>query len=153
MKKPNLTRKQIRGILRRESKKNKNMLIGKTKIAVYGTLCRGFAGNQKYLKDSEFLGSFDSKPEYTMYDLKHYPGIVKNGETSIRMEVYEIKNSMIQVFDKLEGYLGDNNVSKNIFERSKILTPFGVAHIYLYNNLKGYVKPPKEILSGDWKNK
>lgn len=152
MEKINLTRKQVRNILRREAKKNKTMTVEKTRIAVYGTLCRGFKGNEKYLKGAEFLGTFDSKPQYTMYNLKHYPGVVKNGDTSIRMEVFEVKNDMISVFDKIEGYSGEAKSSKNIFERSKILTPFGVAHIYLYANLEKNPTEPTKVESGNWKN-
>lgn len=154
VKKKELSRKQVRNILRRESKRKINMNNEnnqKIKIAVYGTLCRGYQGNIKYLKDAEYLGSFDTKPEFNMYDLKHYPGVVKNGNTSIRMEVFEVKNSMISVFDKIEGYSENKKMSQqNVFERSLIMTPYGEAYVYLYANLKNNVNTPKTVDCGDW---
>lgn len=151
--KENLTRKQIRNILRRESKKNKNMESKLVRLAVYGTLCRGQNANLKLLKDATYLGTLHTAPEYTLYDLKYYPGLVKNGFSSVKLEIFEMDEKHLSVFDKIEGFTKPSGNAHNVFERNTIETPFGTSFIYYYNGLEKNIVKPKEIGSGDWLNR
>lgn len=59
-------------------------------IFVYGTLRKG-AGLSERMQAFEYIGTFQSEPLYTMYDLG-CPSIAKEGTTSITGEIYRIEN-------------------------------------------------------------
>lgn len=147
----NLTSKQIRNIKRRMSKK-KEEDEEFIKLAVYGSLRKGFKLNTKYFTGSLFLGTFSSSPEFTMYDLGEYPGVIHNGGTSIVMDVYEINAKYLKIFDIAEGYLDLRNNIINMFKKNTISTPFGLAYYYSYEELDKRIVKPKIIESGDWKD-
>ncbi|MBW3697449.1 gamma-glutamylcyclotransferase [Vibrio sp. T187] len=106
-------------------------------VFVYGTLRCG-ESNHHYLSDSELLGSFQSEPHFSLFDLGAYPAVVE-GKKSVLGEVYLINDDVLAELDKLE----DVPVE---YRREQIKTPFGLAWIYLYqdSNLT------QEIHSGDW---
>ena len=67
-----------------KDKYGENMIL----VAVYGTLRSG-ESNHRVLKGTEYrtpllMGTIRSKPEYTMYNIGAFPGIVKNGNTGIK---------------------------------------------------------------------
>ena len=116
------------------------------KVAVYGSLRKGLGNHQCYLKNETCVGTFETKPEYTMYSLGGFPGLVKGGHTSILMEVYDVNMDKMKELDILEGYSGKDNPS-NHYNRTMIDTPYGKAVTYLYNyNTAGITK----VTSGDW---
>lgn len=131
------TSKQLRNERRRELKKNLSKMI---KLAVYGNLCKTASCHNK-LHDGNYVGSFDTEPLYTMYDLKYYPGVVKGGNTSIRMEVYNISPDLLQRFNKSEDV---------IFKKELIDSPFGYCVSYFYMNLDNWRKIPDQIICGNW---
>ena len=61
-----------------DSKISKNYFMSNL-IFVYGTL-RWSESRNSVLSDSEYLGLFQSCPEYTMVDLGSFPGIFKQGK-------------------------------------------------------------------------
>ena len=71
------------------------------KIAVYGSL-RKDLGNNPILFGSNFLGEFQTEPIFSLYDLGWYPGLKPNGNTSIKMEVYEVSEIISKRVDQLE---------------------------------------------------
>ena len=91
-------------------------------VAVYGSLKRGL-GNYALLRESEFKGGLKTAPEFTMYDLGAFPGIMPNGNTSITCEVFEVDEPTFETLDRLEGY-------PNFYDRMKIDTEWGEAWIY-----------------------
>lgn len=119
--------------------------IKKILIAVYGSLRKGM-GNDHLLSTSNYLGDFQTKPEFSLYNLGYYPGLKTGGNTSVTMEVYEVDEKTAERVDRLEGYTpGGNNT---FYDKIPIETPYGEASVYVYvNNI------PQERLveSGDWK--
>lgn len=107
-------------------------------IFVYGTLRHG-ESNHKYLQHSQLLGQFETLPEYALYDLGAYPGLVE-GHQSVRGEVYAIDDATLALLDILE----DVPVE---YRRHTIETPFGTAWIYLYQETD---RLHSVIKSGDW---
>lgn len=119
----------------------------KNLVSVYGSLREGM-GNHRLLEseNSKLLGEFRTKPEYTLFSLGAFPGLLKNGNTSIVVEVYEVTDNVLKRLDGLEGYHEDD-LEQSFYIRETINTPFGESYIYFYNGNPGN----KEIVeSGDW---
>ncbi len=114
--------------------------------AVYGSLRKGL-GNHGTLGNAPMVGVTKTDPEFTMVSLGGFPGVVKGGNTSITLEVYEVKNPTIeQNLDWLEGYEGPNN-EYNFYNKELINTEFGKAYIYYLND---DVSNDPIVESGDW---
>jgi gamma-glutamylcyclotransferase (GGCT)/AIG2-like uncharacterized protein YtfP len=87
-------------------------------VFVYGTLMKGF-GNNFFLRGhgTFFLGGAKTKPEYTLYNLGHFPGMVEGGHTAVVGEVYEVSSWTLVWLDKLEGVTTED--SKEIKENEE----------------------------------
>ena len=120
--------------------------IKKHLVAVYGSLLKGLHNNKHFLSDTKLIGEFDSKPEYTLYDLGSFPGLVKEGYTSVRMEIYEVNTLQLKKIDSLEGFTPGS--SNNHYDRIEINTPFGKAYTYIYAQKTNNLTP---VINGDWK--
>ena len=120
-------------------KENKNL------IAVYGTLRKG-QGNHKLIKDSKYLGSFESKPIFNMYSVNDaFPALRLGGITSVLFEVYEVDFNTLKKVDGLEGYVKDGK--NNLYDRKCMYTPYGEAYFYTYEAIPTGLK---KITSGNW---
>jgi len=114
-------------------------------ISVYGSLRKGM-GNDHLLSTSNYLGDFQTNPEFSLYDLGFYPGLKKDGNTSVTMEVYEVDEKTAERVDRLEGYTpGGNNT---FYDKIPIETPYGEASVYVYVN---DIPQERIVESGDWK--
>lgn len=82
-------------------------------IMVYGTLKNGFLRNNT-LRSQRYLGITKTQPKYNLYSLGSYPGVTKNGETSITGELYEVDERCILELDNIEG------TSSGLYERAWI---------------------------------
>ncbi|AXY02026.1 gamma-glutamylcyclotransferase [Vibrio alfacsensis] len=107
-------------------------------VFVYGTLRSG-ESNHHYLSTAQFLGHHQTEPQFALYDLGPYPAL-SVGQKSIQGEVYLINEETLIELDKLE----DVPVE---YHRETIVTPFGQAWIYLYQDAE---QLSDEIASGDW---
>ena len=117
----------------------------KTLISVYGSLRKGM-GNDHLLSTSEYLGEFQTKPEFSLYSLGFYPGLKTGGTTSVTMEVYSVDDTVAERVDRLEGYSpGGNNT---FYDKIPIETPYGEASVYIYVN---DIPQERLVESGDWK--
>lgn len=121
------------------------------KVAVYGSLRKGLHNYKSYLedkKDVKFVGTFETDPVFTMIDLGSYPGVIPGGDTSIKMEVFDVTCPKIREdLDQLEGFIEKDNPN-NFYNRTIINTPFGKALTYYYNE---ELKPSHElVVNGDW---
>ena len=115
-------------------------------VFVYGTLMKDL-GNSFFLQNEVFLGYGETKPEYTLYDLGHFPAMVEEGETSVKGEIYEVDPRTVEWLDKLEG------VADGLYERKEIILADGepaLAYILPRANLRASDLP---IKSGDWRKK
>lgn len=124
------------------------VLTKKVLVAVYGSLRRGFGNYRGRLATEKFVGQFETDPQYTMFDLGAFPGVVEGGASPIVMEVFEIDATKLASLDSLEGYRGKDNEEKNFYNRKEIDTPFGKAYTYIYNH-KG-TRDLDIVESGDW---
>jgi gamma-glutamylcyclotransferase (GGCT)/AIG2-like uncharacterized protein YtfP len=92
-------------------------------VFVYGSLKKGFY-NHSLLKESTLVGPAVTAPEFTMYDLGSFPAITHEGTTSIKGEVYDVKERTLADLDRLEGH-------PFFYRRMEIDTPYGIAWIYI----------------------
>lgn len=112
------------------------------RIAVYGTLKRGWGNNVLISRDesSRFLGEDVLDPgKFNMYCYGGFPAIVKQEEglphTPIHIEVFEVNHEVFQDCDALEGH-------PRWYCRELVETKYGPAWIY--------VMPKKNISSTMW---
>jgi len=96
----------------------------KIKVMVYGSLKRGFGNHSYHLGNSEYLGKVETLPQYTMFSLGGFPGVIPNGKTSIQGELYNVTERELRTLDRLEG-------NGSFYTREVIETSEGEAWIYL----------------------
>lgn len=113
-----------------------------TLVLVYGSLKKGF-GNHGCLGDSPMLGTVITPPEYTMYSLGGFPGVVLGGDTAISGEVYEVTDATLARLDRLEGV-------PTFYDRHLIDTPYGQAIIYILQDTR-YLNDTNKVEDGVWK--
>jgi len=118
-------------------------------VAVYGSLRKGLSNYNYYLKTSKYVGSFESEPIYTLKSLEAFPALLKEGETSVVMEIFRINQDTLDALDKLEGTYGIDD-KNNFYNREMIETPYGEAFVYFYNSAED-IKDARIVRSGDWK--
>jgi gamma-glutamylcyclotransferase (GGCT)/AIG2-like uncharacterized protein YtfP len=112
-----------------------------SRVFVYGTLKR-VQVNHDLLSNAIYLGEHQTQAIYKMFHLGAYPGVVKNGNTSIEGEVYHVDTLTMSYLDRLEGY-------PHAYSRELIPTPWGKAWIYLY---RGSLQGRQIIQSGRWQD-
>lgn len=115
-------------------------------IAVYGSLRAGLH-NHTILGDSKLLGEFDTPPIYDMYSCGSFPGLVLDGSTSIKMEVYQVTDYISKCVERLESYVKGQEL-ENHYNKVMIDTPYGEAGTYIYNHS---VSRLPQVESGNWK--
>lgn len=113
------------------------------KVAVYGSLRSGFH-NHRIIASSKFLGTCETDPNFTMVALGSFPGIFMHGNTSIKVEVYNVSEEIFKELDRLEGY-------PSFYNRAVIKTPLGDAWVYYLEDKDSscYKKYPV-VPDGDW---
>jgi gamma-glutamylcyclotransferase (GGCT)/AIG2-like uncharacterized protein YtfP len=116
-------------------------------FATYGTLKRGF-GNNRLLRDAEFIGEHTTEPAYTMYSAGGFPIVTTNGNTPIKCELFATTNpEIVKRVNALEGFSGIKNHPDNWYDRLTIQTPYGEAEMYVMDSV-GRDMPVVE--SGEW---
>lgn len=119
-------------------------------ICCYGTLRRGEGNYYAILhKNSEFLGTYETEPIFTMYGRnKGFPIVVDKGETSIQYDVFAIIDpNILNRLHHLEGCTGVPRSELNWYDIKQISTPVGTAYIYVMHT-EG--DPEGVISSGNW---
>lgn len=112
-----------------------------TRVFVYGTLMRDCA-NHAALRSSVFIGEAVTPPVYSMVSLGGYPGVLKDGGTSIAGEVYEVGHATLATLDRIEGH-------PRFYERQEIELFDGTkADAYL---LPDAFRSREPIPSGSWR--
>ena len=74
-----------------------------TKVFVYGTLRRG-EYNNSFLETATYEGTHYTEPEYELRDFGHFPGLMLDGATSVRGEVYTVNDRTLEELDYHEGH-------------------------------------------------
>ena len=89
-----------------------------TNIFVYGSLRKGM-GLNPVLSSSVLLGTVQTLPKYTMYDLGAFPCITKDGDSSITGDVYRVDLDTLSQLDMIEGvpnlYVRDEIETEDIY--------------------------------------
>lgn len=117
--------------------------MSKHKVAVYGTLRKGF-GNHVLLLNSEFIGQETLSVPYVMHSLGGFPGLVPSDNNhDIVFEIYNVDDKTLRSLDMLEGYSGDEEW--DFYSRTTIDTSVGKALVYYLKENDGEI-----IESGDW---
>lgn len=113
-------------------------------VSVYGTLRRGF-GNNKLLKNSEFLGETEISG-FSMYSLGGFPGIIidKSNTKNIKIELFKVTQEELNSLDRLEGY-------PDFYDRMLVHTEYGDSYIYFLHSKNRYHNELPLVESGDWK--
>jgi len=96
----------------------------KITVFVYGSLKKGYHNHNYHLDNSIHLGTAETLPQYTLFSLGSYPGVIKDGIHSIKGEMYEVNEDQLENLDMLEGHPG-------YYKREVIETSEGKAWIYL----------------------
>jgi gamma-glutamylcyclotransferase (GGCT)/AIG2-like uncharacterized protein YtfP len=80
--------------------------MGKYRIFVYGTLLRGFGNYRRLLeKQATFITEAETPPTYTLLHLGGFPGLIAEGTTAVKGEVFEFdSDGVLQGLDWLEGH-------------------------------------------------
>ena len=112
-----------------------------TLVFVYGSLKFGY-GNDHILDDSKFVGEFVTDDDYTMYDLGAFPAILKDGDTAIHGELYNVNSDVLNSLDALEGV-------PTFYHREMVETSHGKAIIYVLSDT-GCVENCDIVISGVW---
>ncbi len=84
-------------------------------IFVYGTLKRG-GSNQGWMKGQRFVAEAATTPDYWLYDLGGYPGMVRvaSGGQSIQGEIWEVDPEGLCRLDELEDVAGGEYARETI---------------------------------------
>jgi len=93
------------------------------KILVYGTLKRGHDAHSLMGK-AKFLGEYTTLPEYTMFDLGSYPGVIGSGALPVSGELYDVDEVTLKRLDRYEGH-------PNLYRRTELKEDDTIS-MYLY---------------------
>lgn len=129
-------------------------------VFVYGSLLSGLQNNPRLHspdvlpndKDDMFKKPWEAvtDPHFTMYDLGHFPGVVRGGDTAIQGEVYLVGPVTLLRLDQLEGHpvcyrREVINVETKDFGRIQVYT-----YIYVSQN-RLFLRKRDIVDTGDWK--
>ena len=113
-----------------------------TLVGVYGSLLAGL-GNHRVLHGAEFVGPDSLPPEYGMVSLGGFPGVFKDGDSPIVLELYLVDADGLIRLDRLEG-------NGSFYTREEVRTD-GNALPWVYLLPKAGYKDNETVASGDWK--
>ena len=113
-----------------------------TRVAVYGSLRRGFHNNL-LLNGAEYLGKHVVPEGFRMISLGSFPAVIpaEDDSTGITVEVYSVDHNTLCNLDGLEGH-------PDWYKRQKVETPYKRAWMYVMPK-DGY-EDRESVESGDW---
>lgn len=104
----------------------------KMKVFVYGTLMKG-QWNHSYLVGQNFIGGA-RLDGYEMYQVRSFPGIIRQSGESVYGELYEVDHQTINNLDKLED---EGNMYKRVLENVMTIRDGRLHKAYAYVWLMG----------------
>lgn len=111
-------------------------------VFVYGTLKRGKNNNHVMMRaNGRFVGNHETAPVYRMYRLGGFPGVVEDGYSSIKGEVFEVDT--LEPLDRLESY-------PSFYDRKLIDTEYGPAWMYILGKNHRAISHLPIVVSGTW---
>ena len=137
-------RKAKKNRLKKIQQNNMVKQIKPKRVAVYGTLLSN-CHNNGWLRKAKLVGEFWTEPLFDMFSIGTFPYIMENGNTSVKMEVYEYTDEDVEIgLDEVEG------VNRGLYQKGSIMTPHGKALLYI--SKKTFNDNDPRIISGDWKD-
>ena len=139
-------RKKEKKELKRKSQMEKKFLIG-----LYDDYRKDGCLNGVLNKIScKLIGTYSTEPIYNMYDLKDDDNciVTSNGNTSIKVEVWEINDVVLDKIEKSYSYYpAFAEYPQDYVKEEEVLSPFGKTIMYFTNIFQS-----KEnlIINGDW---
>lgn len=120
-------------------------------ICTYGTLRKGRTNFMRFLENRcNYLGTYSTERKYTMYNMGMYPIVVDKGNSSIVYDLFEIRSRhVLENIHHLEGCTGIPGHPDNWYDIQKIVTPHGIAYMYLQHEEPNAVRY-NIITQGDW---
>jgi gamma-glutamylcyclotransferase (GGCT)/AIG2-like uncharacterized protein YtfP len=122
--------------------------------AVYGSLLEGLGNHGvigRYIPsgDAKLLGECQTEELFSMLDLHAFPGLTKEPNHKIHVEVYKLSDRAFASVRMLEGYSEDGT---GLYTEHVTPTPFGDATIYIYNyGRDGKMVPPNSKNVVNWR--
>jgi gamma-glutamylaminecyclotransferase len=107
-------------------------------LFVYGSLKRGYTLHSE-LQQQQFVADAYTSPDYRLYDIGQYPGMVKVASEglSVKGELYRVSQDCLQRLDEVEG------VEEGLYARTAIplASPFHHEHAWTYL----YLQPTQHL--------
>ena len=120
-------------------------------LFVYGSLLSGLHNHSYFLgrdkgEQVQLLGEWTTPPEYTMVAMGSFPGVLVDGNTAIKGELYAVSEAVYGAIEGLEGY-------PTFYTRSPLRTPLGAAELYVLvdTESRDYRNRYKRVEDGDWR--
>lgn len=123
-------------------------MMSKHYVFVYGTLLSGYGNWEHFLNNdkAKIVGEYETTPNYTMYNLGAFPGVVMGGDTAIKGEVYEVDDEVFRALDGLEGY-------PSFYDRTKIpVVGLDTVQPWIYHIGDAYTTH-SVVASGNWRDR
>ena len=116
-------------------------------LFVYGALRKG-ASNDWRMKGARWLGA--AGVPGTLVKIDWYPGLVLEGETPVKGEVYEVGPELLKELDEFEG-IGLDDDCNGEYHRIRAEVNLGgeLTTVWIYEWLKG-IEDYEVVASGDW---
>lgn len=136
--------KKERKELKRKSKMKTRILIG-----IYDSYLKKDSQMREILDaiGSTLIGSFSTHPDYTMYERDGICVVKEGGNTSIRVEVWEVTAATLDKIEKSYSYYSEFENEAQEYVKEEITTPFGDVFMYFTEDL---YEGDKIIVDGDW---
>jgi gamma-glutamylcyclotransferase (GGCT)/AIG2-like uncharacterized protein YtfP len=121
----------------------------KHRVAVYGTLKRGYSNHDAHLYGARFMGS-TRLSGFILLDIGHFPAAYEfDKRCDIAVEIYEITDAMLRNCDRLEG------VDSGHYTRITVSAgTLGDVFLYVYDksrfNGKGVPPGTRWLPTGTW---
>ncbi|MEQ8764569.1 MAG: gamma-glutamylcyclotransferase family protein [Planctomycetota bacterium] len=109
---------------------------------VYGSLLPGEPSHGR-LSAAARLGEDRTLPECSLFDLGDWPALVLVGASSVRGEVFEVKDSELSELDAFEGH-------PELFRRERLTLASG-REAFVYVFARDIADGARVIPSGDWR--
>jgi gamma-glutamylcyclotransferase (GGCT)/AIG2-like uncharacterized protein YtfP len=135
-----------------KNKKQNTVLVG-----VYGFLRKGLQNNEHLndLEDAVPIATYETLPEFTLYDIDGFACLDSKGSSSVVVEIYEISEdtfTSLEWHNNLEGNISCPTNNYELYTIKKIETPFGEVYMFLLDNniVNGLKKNEIIVESGNW---
>ena len=138
--------KKERKELRNKSKMEKKFLIG-----LYDDYReKGVLNDSLDKVHCKLIGSYSTEPIYNMYDVDGdtmFCVVETNGNTSVKIEVWEIDETTLDLIEKTYSYYPQFEEYPQDYKKIDIMSPFGKIEMYFTNVLQS---KDNLIVDGDW---